>query len=136
MSEISVKKLSFPVVVEVDAAGRPYCFCGCGGLLVEVEPGSFMCPDWAFMHVLQQEWLRAYQSALSTEEERWATEHIYGNRSGEPKGILASLATFGQASEPALSLCPVWERYAVQKDSFFAPVDWDAALRTLGRASA
>lgn len=45
MSELRVTKLGAVIPVVVDEAGRLHCpDLGCDELMVEVEPGQYMCP--------------------------------------------------------------------------------------------
>lgn len=131
MSEISAKKLSFPVSVRVDESGRPFCFCGCDGLLVEIEPGTFMCPDWAPIH---QQVTRAI-GQISRDL------FIAGsglNANTGPVGLLGALSASAPLwpMESGLSFQRAGERRTADLREFAPPVDWDAALRTLERASA
>jgi hypothetical protein len=128
VNEISVKKFGFPVVIEFDGSGRAICFCGCGGLLVEVQPGSFMCPDWAPVHqALRQATERFFEELLIT-----------GSGSIESAGPTELLAAISSpplwSLESGLRFQRAGECRTADLSEFSPPVDWDAALRALGRA--
>ncbi len=124
MSEISAKKFGYLVNVTTDELGRPHC-PHCQDPMVEVQPGEFACPDWAFVFQLTAE----MASKLSAEfEERvlGGPAHMTGLAQFASQGLGPSLWPL----ESGLQVQRHGEKRTVSRDAFAAPVDWDAALRT------
>lgn len=115
MSTVSVKLFAHWRPVNVDEAGRPLCFCGCGQLMVEVAPNAYQCPDGYAVEKAVGESLRSFLQEVDAAAEAgrfWSTTNV---RPQHP-----------------LELLPDGQRATPGRGALLPPVDWDAIPRLLG----
>ncbi len=132
MTAISVKKFGPLVHVALDELGRILC-PHCQGVMVEVGPGELSCPDWA---PVLQEMRTRFDAAFIERLSANVTENLLGGRPS-----MTGIAQFGAQDllwplESGLSWQRAGERRTADLREFASPVNWDAALRTLERATA
>lgn len=115
MSTVSVKRFAHWRPVQVDEAGRPFCFCGCGQLMAEVAPDAYQCPDGYAIEKAYRESLEPLLRGLAAAAE---ADRFWSMTNAQP--------------QRPLELLPDGERATPSRDTLLPPVDWDAISHLLG----